>query len=333
MQWNPTWEEFEKVVNRVVDEYTLGCDADISLGANDDVLKHSKLFIRDALTFWVFSDAIRHEDVGTMWLIYTFWLFMFRGAGCHNYGNEILEMTAQFKYEMEEPLQRIAERTWLVNRWGKPGRSIPTDRYLEHNNGFIKVRSLANFGWNAHNVLQNLFSAAPSCMSMSYVREKGSGPVELLRKLSRDVATYFNVTDVNRKHSEVSKGTDIKALAMDLKDSRVHTLVPGRLVAPTEPVVEEVGSKKKKKKRGIVDIFTEGKEALESSAFRKWKDRTGKLGADVLGCDPEFRSQCEMVMGQQGVEAETDAGNWGDDRDEIEVEFDALVDLENAGEI
>ena len=136
---------------------------------------------------------------------------------------------------------------------------------------------------------------------------------------------------MNRRHSEVKKEIDLKALVMDLKDSKVHTLVPGRSVAPAEPA-EEVSSKKKKRK-GIVDIFTEGKEALESSAFRKWKDRTGKLGADVFGCDAEYRSQCEMVMGQQEVEAETDAGNWGDERDEVEVGFNALVDLEEAGEV
>lgn len=128
-------------MNKIVDEYTLVFKADTSLDSNDEVLKHSKLFIQDALTFWVFSDAIRYEDVGTMWLIYTFWLFMFRGAGCHNYGNEILEMVAQFTYVMSPPLREILERTWLVNRWGKVGRAIGTDRYLENNNGFIKVGS------------------------------------------------------------------------------------------------------------------------------------------------------------------------------------------------
>lgn len=73
------------MVCNIVDEYI---EVDNSLSADDDVLKHSKLFIRDALTFWVFSDAVRYEDVGLMWLIYSFWLFMFRGAGCHNYGNK-----------------------------------------------------------------------------------------------------------------------------------------------------------------------------------------------------------------------------------------------------
>ena len=137
--WEPEWAEFDIVIQTIINEYTMAFGADNSLSADDDILKHSKLFIRDALTFWVFSDAIRNEDAGLMWLIYTFWLFMFRGAGCHNYGNEILEMVAQFKYEMDDELRQIIERTWLVNRWGKPGRATATDMYLEQNNGFIKV--------------------------------------------------------------------------------------------------------------------------------------------------------------------------------------------------
>lgn len=141
--WQPKWKEFNHVVGTIVDEYAMGFGAEDPPGADDDILTHSKLFIRDALTFWVFSDAIRHEDVGLMWLVYHFWLFMFRGAGCHNYGNEILEMVAQFTYEMSGELWRIVERTWLVNRWGICGRAIPTDLYLEHNNGFIKVPQLA----------------------------------------------------------------------------------------------------------------------------------------------------------------------------------------------
>jgi len=110
-RWEPEWEEFDNVVCTIADEYAMAFGADTSLGIDDEVLKHSKLFIRDVLTFWVFSDAIRDEDVGLMWLIYTFWLFMFRGAGCHNYGNEILEMVAQFQYEMDERLRQIIERT------------------------------------------------------------------------------------------------------------------------------------------------------------------------------------------------------------------------------
>lgn len=315
--WRPGWKAFDEVVKKITDEYSMVFNADVSLDTSDDVLKHSKLFIRDALTFWVFSDAVRYEDAGTMWLVYNFWLFMFRGAGCHNYGNELLEMVAQFSYEMSASLREIMERTWLVNRWGKLGRAIPTDRYLEINNGFIKARRLAHFVKNTNHTLQNLFAASPSCASISYIQEKGSGPVELLRKLSRDVAAYFDITDVQRKHSEVNKQADIRALVMDLMDASVHTLIPGRTIPQAGP----------NKGNGIVDIFTEGKEVLERAAFRNWKDRTAKFGPDVFGCDLG-------VVGQQGVDGEVDMGSQDSDvEDEALVEFDPLADPELEGEI
>lgn len=137
--WDPNCNTFEKVVEAVISTYATTSAAHDALEVGDDVLAHSILFIRDGLFFWEFCDAVRDADVGRMWLVYDFWVFMMRGAGCHNYGNEILEMKAQFKHEFPEPLREVVERTWLVNRWGKKGRSIPTDLYLEHNNGFTKV--------------------------------------------------------------------------------------------------------------------------------------------------------------------------------------------------
>lgn len=138
--WLPTISQFEEVTEEIYARFTTSRAADDALHGGDEVLAHSILFIRDSLFFWEFSDAIRDADVGRMWLVYDFWLYMMRGAGCNNYGNEILEMKAQFLYEFPEHLREVVERTWLVNRWGKKGRSIPTDLYLEHNNGFTKVR-------------------------------------------------------------------------------------------------------------------------------------------------------------------------------------------------
>jgi len=169
-----------------------------------------------------------------------------------------------------------------------------------------------------------MFAAGGSCASISYIQDKASGPVELLRKLSRDVATYFNVTDVQRKHSEVDNKADIRALVMDLKDAKVHTLVPGRTITEASP----------NKGVNVVDIFTGGKEVLERTAFRNWKDRTGKLGADVFGCDPEYQHQQEAVVGQEGVGGlDMDMGSQGGDVDEVQVTFNSLADPEMEGEI
>lgn len=139
--WLPSVEEFEGVVKKVHSQFTTMRAAHDALYRGDEVLAHSILFIHDSLLFWEFCDAIRDADVGRMWLFYDFWVFMMQGAGCHNYSNKILEMKAQFLYELPPLLREIVECCWLVNHWGKKGRSTPTDLYLEHNNGFMKVRN------------------------------------------------------------------------------------------------------------------------------------------------------------------------------------------------
>ena len=97
--WLPTAEEFDDVVEEIHSRFATSAAADNAIQGGDEVLAHSILFIRDALFFWEFCDAVRDADVGRMWLVYDFWLYMMRGAGCHNYGNELLEMKAQFLYE------------------------------------------------------------------------------------------------------------------------------------------------------------------------------------------------------------------------------------------
>ena len=133
------WQEFDSTSSSIVKTFISTEHAHEVLQKTDEVLAHGILFLCDALIFYEFSEAIQDANVGRMWLVYDFWVFMMRGAGCHNYSNEILEMKAQFEHEFPETLRDIMEHTWLVNRWGIPGRSIPTDLYLEHNNGFIKV--------------------------------------------------------------------------------------------------------------------------------------------------------------------------------------------------
>ena len=126
-------------------EFASTAAAHDALEKGDEVLAHSMFFMRDSLMFVEFCEAIKRADVGRMWMVYNHWIFMMRGAGLHNYGNELLEMKAQFLYEYSAELCEIVEHTWLVNRWGIRGKSIPTDLYLEHNNGFTKVCAMPSY--------------------------------------------------------------------------------------------------------------------------------------------------------------------------------------------
>ncbi|KAJ2911518.1 hypothetical protein MD484_g8897, partial [Candolleomyces efflorescens] len=253
-KWKPSPKEFEAAVDEIVDRFTNSDAAKTALKSGDEVLAHSILFIRDALFFWGFCDAIRDADVGRMWVVYDFWVFAMRGAGCNNYGNELLEMKAQFEYEFPPLLREVVERTWLVNRWGKRGRSIPTDLYLEHNNGFLK----------------NMFAAIGSGSSIQFIQDKSSACVEVLRLFAHQMAEWFGKTDINRRHMEVSIVADIAAIGLDLAENRVHELTVGRFIqAP------DLAGRKKRKKVVVCDVITEGMKLLvEKDQFTQWKQRS-----------------------------------------------------------
>ncbi|KAH9858437.1 hypothetical protein C2E23DRAFT_716977 [Lenzites betulinus] len=254
----PSWEEFDSLVDKLVREFTSTAAAHKALLEGDEVLGHAILFNCDALMFREFSEAVRGADVGRMWLIYDFWVFMMRGAGCHNYGNEILEMKAQFQYELPPLLREVVERTWLVNRWGKKGRSIPTDLYLEHNNGFLKVRPRTYMIFTDELTdiprTQNMFAAMGSNASMEHIVDKSSACVEVLRGVAHDVATFFGVNDYHRGHHEVNAQGDLKALLVDLAAARVHTFSSGRHVPP--PPTRSSGQKQTQTKRTTSVLLT-----------------------------------------------------------------------------
>ncbi|KAF8584863.1 hypothetical protein K439DRAFT_1616358 [Ramaria rubella] len=84
-------------------------------------------------------------------------------------------LPSQYEHELPPLLREAMEHTWLVNCWGQAGCSIPTDLYLEHNNGFI----------------QNSFAAMGSVASMEYVQTCASAPVEVFWGLSHELATSF----------------------------------------------------------------------------------------------------------------------------------------------
>lgn len=68
---------------------------------------------------------------------------------------------------------------------------------------------------------------------------------------------------------------------------------------------------------------------MEHGAFRDWKGRTGKFGADVSSCDA-YQHQQGAVVGDNLTEGR---GGAPGDEEEISVEFDVEADLEMENEI
>ena len=105
----------------------------------DDWEAHDILFIRDALLFCEFEQAVAYADPGRVIRVMRYWCLAFRGASQHNYARECAEVLIKWKYELDDMLKRALERAWFVNRWGLEGRWIPTDLYVEQLNFWVKV--------------------------------------------------------------------------------------------------------------------------------------------------------------------------------------------------
>ncbi|KAI1791172.1 hypothetical protein LXA43DRAFT_1142675 [Ganoderma leucocontextum] len=273
--WKPDWDEFEDIVSKVIAQFVNTSAGHSALLAGDEVLASSIFFNRDALLFREFSEAIRDGDVGRMWVVLDFWVFMMRGAGCHNYGNEILEMKAQYQHIFTPELREIVERTWLVNRWGKEGRCIPADLYLEHNNGFLK----------------NMFAAMGSNASIEHIQHKSSACVEVLRDIAHDVSQFFGLNDYRRGHREVSAHGDIMALLVDLGAQNIHTFTSQRHVPPPP----SKSKRTQKRETGVRDVLQEGMFMLtHRNLYRQWLERSGKGGTGLYDGDAEWHNDSDV---------------------------------------
>lgn len=122
---------------------------------------------------------------------------------------------------------------------------------------------------------------------MDDIQNKSSACVEVLRSLTHDVATYFNVTDFHRSHQEVSIEGDLEALLIDLNEQSIHSYRANRRVPPPHMKKRKGTQNARKQKRttGVRDVLTEGLQALtRTKLFEKWRNRTMEDG-DGTGDD------------------------------------------------
>ena len=149
--------------------------------SGDDWMAHDIYFIRDALLFCEFEQAVAFADPGRVLRVMKYWAFAYRGCGQHNYARECAEVLLQWKYELHNELCKALELSWFVNRWGIPGRAIGADLYLEQLNFWVKVCN-SQYEWqpkadnNYHN--QRVFIATGNGVTIEYIMEKGSACVE-----------------------------------------------------------------------------------------------------------------------------------------------------------
>lgn len=137
--WRPDVLEIKRISCEIQETFATTLAAEKGKAADNDWFAHTCYFIRDALVFCVFEQAVSHADAGRVIRVLKYWALAFRGAGQHNYARECVEVLVKWKYELPPALRAALEKSWFVNRWGKIGRWIASDLYLEQQNYWIKV--------------------------------------------------------------------------------------------------------------------------------------------------------------------------------------------------
>ncbi|KAJ6605654.1 hypothetical protein B0H10DRAFT_2229013 [Mycena sp. CBHHK59/15] len=215
-------------------------------------------------------------DAGGVLRVLKYWAFSFRGASLHNYARECIEILLQWKYELAPESQAAKEQAWFFNRWGIRGRNIASDLYLEQNNFWVKRVNIAK----------------GSGVTIKYIIEKGSAPVEAFCEVSHKFARAFGFADRARRHKEVDVGQDLCLLTETMMDAQLHVLTPNRPIYAPLKVNNKGVVASGPRVSAIIDSFDTGAQILNGGKFREfirtttWDPAAGyPVGAPEIGPD------------------------------------------------
>ncbi|TFY62409.1 hypothetical protein EVJ58_g3868, partial [Rhodofomes roseus] len=215
-KWKPELDDIQRVAQEIVNRFTYVGAAKRAQAAGDDWFAHEVYFIRDALIFCRFEHAVSCADAGAVLRVLKYWAFAFRGAGQHNYARECVEILVRWQYEVTDVMRAALEKAWFVNRWGKPGRWIAADLYLEQCNFWVK----------------RVFVASGNGKTVGYIMKKGSACVESFRHISHLFANVFGDPDHHRRSKEVAFQQDLRVLVEAMIADNAHVIAADKHFVP-----------------------------------------------------------------------------------------------------
>ncbi|KAJ7837890.1 hypothetical protein B0H14DRAFT_2588977 [Mycena olivaceomarginata] len=253
--WTPTLQDIQAIALVISNDFATATAAKKAQSAGDDWMAHSMYFIWDSLFFMLFEKAVSFADPGQLIRVLKYWGLAFRGVYQHNYARECAEDLVRWRYELTDKLRSALERSWFVNRFGKPGRFIPSDLYLEQLNFWVK----------------RVYIASGAGVTVQYIIRKGSACVEAFRDISHLAANFFGDPDRARRSKEVKFHQDIEALISEMQRRKFHVInAKGHFVpAPPPKKMTKKAVTDDSPRSAIADIFVKGAEEWNSK-FEKF---------------------------------------------------------------
>ncbi|KAH9912304.1 uncharacterized protein BXZ73DRAFT_107508 [Epithele typhae] len=176
------------------------------------VFENACLFLRDALLFREFTDAIKGGYSGRIIRALKQLALAYRGCGRTKYAHEVLHLLHALTSLWPTPLRNIMIKNWLVNPTGKPNSWVPVDLLQEHMNLWIK----------------SIYKAQGSNASWDWL-SMVSPCVTALCALATQINTGFG-SRLGNKHGTPKLDRDITSLQDSISAHGIFELQLGRCI-------------------------------------------------------------------------------------------------------
>ena len=214
-------------------------------------------------------DSSRKRKGGRGWLACAQKLFYLRCFVEHNYAHECVEVLVKSKYKLTSPLRTALEKSWFVNRWGKPGRWIASSLYLNSWTSGSKcihknVLWLVFFEcWT-----QRVFITQGSGVTMKYIIKKSSACVKAFCDISHIVANIFGDPDFACCHKEPKFQENMQVLDEEMVRHKLHILSPnGHFVPAPLPKNVKASTKPTEPQPAIVNVIVLSSQVWHDRMF------------------------------------------------------------------
>ncbi|KIY66072.1 hypothetical protein CYLTODRAFT_412104 [Cylindrobasidium torrendii FP15055 ss-10] len=180
--------------------------------SGDRVLSNAILFLREWTMWEECTYAVSEGDIGRVWEVFKYWIFVFAGGGNHNYRSIILELYCLFRYKASVELKEAVWNNWLVNVTGELGKWIEDDLMQEHYNRW----------------LEDMISKHGGKFEDPLFRETISPNVEFFINLKKEIEIGLGLYTRSQSHTSSDHSAEHKILRKIYRDDQVHFFVSGR---------------------------------------------------------------------------------------------------------
>lgn len=179
----------------------------------DMILENILLFVRTSWEVRAFYKSLRGGDVGAVEHIMQIWGPQFIGARQMNYGDALMDIRVGMVEggEWDERLKKIVKANWVINPWGRSGKFLALDEFMEE-----IVRNLKDLYNPGAKVLDN------------FTREVTARNVVYLMRIKEEVRLAMGERRRGGHHVKQNRSGDVIALADHLLVEDVVHFIPGR---------------------------------------------------------------------------------------------------------